>query len=182
MASTASATMLLTKPIPSTVRNAAIRTRLGSARPMIDVPIATPEPRWKWPSTTPSGSATTIAIAERGAGQLELLERLLQEEARVVGDELERIDERVRFAVSTSVMRGLSPPTARARGAARRAAGRSVSASAIASSAGRVDLGLERRRLLQRDEDRVAEALRQQERGDRARSRPSRRPRSAARR
>ena len=55
VASTASAVMLFTKPIPSTVSSTPISTRLGSARPTIDVPIATPEPRWKWPRITPTG-------------------------------------------------------------------------------------------------------------------------------
>ncbi len=43
----------------------------------------------------PSGSATASAIADRGARELELLDRLGREEVRVVADEADRLDERV---------------------------------------------------------------------------------------
>ena len=154
--------MLLTKPIPSTVRKTAIRKMLGSARPTIDVPIAIVEPRWKWPSTIPSGSATRSAEAERGARELELLERLRREEPGMVADEAEGVDERMRVGgvedqrvpTDERLSRGDEDEVERER-------------ERDDEHAGRVDLGLERRRQPEREEDRVAEAAVADERGDR---------------
>ena len=41
----------------------AITARLGSARPTFEALIARSEPRWRWPSQTPSGTAIASAIA-----------------------------------------------------------------------------------------------------------------------
>ena len=53
----------------------AIRTRLGSARPTFETLIARNEPRWRWPRTTPSGSAITSAIPSAAPESAEVLER-----------------------------------------------------------------------------------------------------------
>ena len=166
MPSTASATMLLTKPIPRT--SGTRRSARGSAapRPKIEAPIATPEPRWKWPSTTPSGSAIAERDPERGARQLELLERLRARGSSGLSPMKRNASTNVcRFAVSASVTR-LHAPTGR-RAPQRDEHEVAGERERDREHAGRVDLRLERRRLLEREEDRVAEALRQQHRGDR---------------
>ena len=76
-----------------TSRKNAIRTRLGSARPMFEMLIATNEPRWKWPRITPSGQRDRERDPERGSGEPELLERLVPEQARMVADEADRVRE-----------------------------------------------------------------------------------------
>ena len=159
--------MLFTNPIPSTVRKTPIRTRLGSARPTIDVPIATPEPRWRWPRTIPTGSATSEREPERRARELELLERLREQEARVVADEPERLDERVgRWTVVEDHVAHPRPGDASAAAEPTSAASQ-TSASATARSAGGVDLGLERRRQLRARRRSGGRARSADERGDR---------------
>ena len=115
----------------------------------------------------PSGSATRARSPSAAPESSSCSSAFVREEARVVADEAERVDERVQ-------VRGVGEDHAtpfRAHGTSTR---RSADEQRVAGErerdrerAGRVDLRLERRRLLEREEDRVAEALRQQERGDR---------------
>ena len=151
--------MLLTNPIPSTVRKTPIRTRLGSARPTIDVPIAKPEPRCTWPRITPSRQRDQERQPERRPRELELLHRLRQQEARVVADEPDRIDERAGVELVEEDHSVLCDQGASAAAEAdqRRVAGER---EPDRESAGGVDLGLERVRLGEREEDRVAEPVR----------------------
>src|SRR6185437_16169411 len=57
------ATTTLTLPMPSTAIPIASTARLGSARPMFAVFTARNEPRCRWPSHSPIGSAIAIATA-----------------------------------------------------------------------------------------------------------------------
>ena len=167
-ASTASATMLFAKPIPRTVRKtrdqdearqraADDRRADREARAAVEVAEHDPE-RQRDQEREP----------ERRPGELELLERLREQEARVVADEPERLDERVRVGAASKIITSPPSSTGRERAARPRAAASQASASATARSAGGVDLGLERRRLLEREEDRVSRGrFGEQERGDR---------------
>ena len=80
----------------------------------------------------PSGSATSERDPERGARELELLERLRREEAGMVADEAERVDERVQ--VGGVGERSRAAPRHEQRGGARRAATSQASASPTASA------------------------------------------------
>ncbi len=55
------------RPTPNVGISTAISARLGIARPTLETLIARIEPRWWWPSQTPSGSAITAAIASASA-------------------------------------------------------------------------------------------------------------------
>src|SRR5918992_500247 len=55
------ATITLRKPTPRRPSPIEMTARLGSARPMLDALMARNEPRWMWPSHTPSGIEITIA-------------------------------------------------------------------------------------------------------------------------
>ena len=92
------------KPSPMKATPIAITASSGRARPMLARLMATNEPRWRWPSQTPSGRAMAQATAMADAADLELLEREVHER-RVAGlvdavalDELERLDEVVHRA------------------------------------------------------------------------------------
>ena len=61
-ASTTSAAALFQKPMPRMVMPTAMSTRLGSARPTLETLTAKNSPRWRWPSHSPSGSASTSAM------------------------------------------------------------------------------------------------------------------------
>jgi hypothetical protein len=61
-ASTTRAKTTFVVPIPKMPRPIAITARLGSARPMFETLIEMNEPRWMWPSQTPSGIAIRSAI------------------------------------------------------------------------------------------------------------------------
>ena len=80
-------------PTPSHAMKTPITAMVGSARPIEDVPRAKKSPRCRCPSQSPSGTAITRAIAERGERELRRLGCLLQQQRGVVGDELERVDE-----------------------------------------------------------------------------------------
>ncbi len=67
---------------------------LGSARPMFETLEAKNSPRCLCPSQRPSGKRDHQTDPDRGERQLELLEREVQQEADVVDDEAERVDER----------------------------------------------------------------------------------------
>ena len=82
----------------------------------------------------PSGRATASAIAERRAGELELLERLLREEAGVVADEADRVDERVRVGGVAKIMRRPRRPRGERRRRSATSAASQTSASATAST------------------------------------------------
>src|SRR4051794_16986859 len=58
-----SASITFVNPTPSRPRPIEVTARLGSARPTFDTLIARKEPRWAWPSHTPSGIAMTVATA-----------------------------------------------------------------------------------------------------------------------
>ena len=69
---------------------------LGSARTKIDVPIAKPGAAVEMAEHDPERQRDQQRDAERGARELELLDRLREEKLRVVDDEAQRLDERVR--------------------------------------------------------------------------------------
>ena len=101
---------------------------MGSARPTIDEPIATDDPRWKMAEHDAQRKRQRECDRQGGARQLDLLERLCCEEPRVVGDEAKRVAEGARDDHARSnLVQGAS---------ARRSATRSAShasARAIAS-------------------------------------------------
>ena len=121
VASTASATMLFTNPIPSTVRKTPIRTRLGSARPTIDVPIANAGAAVHVAEDRPRPAARSASASPSAARrELELLDRLREQEARVVADEPDRVDERA-GAAGRGGSRSSSATRVQAPGGGRRA-------------------------------------------------------------
>ena len=101
----------------------------------------------------PAGSATTARDRERRAGELELLDRLRQQQPGVVGDELERAGERSR---DDHANRTRAHGTSEA--AEQRRAPVADERQRDRERARGVDLRLEGRRRADRDEDRVAEA------------------------
>ena len=61
-ASATSAIVMLARERPMNARLIAISARLGRARSTLETLIATNDPVWRWPSTTPTGSAIASAI------------------------------------------------------------------------------------------------------------------------
>ena len=163
---------------PSTVRNTPISTRLGSARPTIDAPIASPEPRCRWPSSDPERQRDQRARS-RARRPRARAARAPSSRSKPGWSPMkrERVDERVRAGTRRDHA-SLPRPGRRAPAERRRAARRRRARARRRGSAGRVDLRLERRRLLEREEDRIAEPVRAAGTRRSSRSRPSRRRRS----
>ena len=109
-----------------------------------------PEPAVQVAEPIPTGSATSSASPSAAPGELELLPGLLREERRVVGDEAERVDERVQVRERRRAITRLLTPVLD-HGTSTRLATTSAASQRERERDGerarRVDLGLERRRL-----------------------------------
>ena len=96
--------MMFRKPAPSTAKNRKTRPIDGTARPTFATVTATNEPRRVWPSHSPTGRPDDDRHGDRGARELELLDRERDELAAadlgaagalaLVQDEVDRVAER----------------------------------------------------------------------------------------